>query len=52
MATMQGVQLFTDTDGVDETEELAVDIDRILDNVTGRSVDVADDRFILVQQGV
>ena len=27
-------------------------VNDLLDNVTGRSVDVADDRFILVQQGV
>lgn len=50
--TFDCVMCFADAGGVDETECDSSDIDRVFDDVTGRTVDIADNRFVLVQQDV
>ena len=43
---------FADAGGVDETESDPSDVDRVFDDVTGCTVDVADNRFVFIQQDV
>ena len=50
--TFDCIVCFADAGGVDETESDPSDVDRVFDDVTGCTVDVADNRFVFIQQDV
>ena len=50
--TFDRIVRFADAGGVDETESDPSDVDRVFDDVTGCTVDVADNRFVFIQQDV